>query len=230
MYSQALFNRAFRKSPSFESRNEAVAAWMRQGERLAAQLVTDKWSPDRFTEALKVIRRLSRNKYPSKFIPDLRRLCAECGVALVIARTPAGCPASGATEFLSRNKALILLSFRFKTDDQFWFSFFHEAGHLLLHDMDDVFIDENSRGSADSQYEKEANEFAANWLVPSEQRSEMMGLPRRALDVIRFAMLSGISPGIVVGQLQHARRLERSQLNKLKRHYEDSDIDQILSL
>jgi HTH-type transcriptional regulator / antitoxin HigA len=110
------------------------------------------------------MRRLTRKKEPSIFVPELRKLCAENGVALVIARGPAGCRASGATRFLSDKKAMILLSFRYLADDQFWFTFFHEAGHLLMHSHKAVFLEDGSDVSLKEEHE--ANLFAQNILIP----------------------------------------------------------------
>jgi hypothetical protein len=46
-----------------------------------------------------------------------------------------------------------------------------------------------------------------------------MRLRLRPREVIRFAVLVGVSPGIVVGQMQHRRIIGPHQLNYLKRRY-----------
>ena len=68
-----------------------------------------------------------------RFLPKLQALCAEAGVALVFVRAPRGCRVSGASRLVTPEKAMILVSFRFRSDDQFWFTVFHEIGHLILH-------------------------------------------------------------------------------------------------
>jgi Zn-dependent peptidase ImmA (M78 family) len=105
---------------------------------------------------------------------------------------------------------------RYLSDDQFWFSVFHEAGHLLKHPRR-LFVDAPSMPF--NREEEEVNRFAADVLVPAEHRPEMMKLPVNGRAVMRFARKIGIAPGIVVGQLQHAGRLKRQQLNNLKRRY-----------
>jgi plasmid maintenance system antidote protein VapI len=124
---------AFKRSRSHETQPAPLAAWLRQGVVEAEKIKCTAWDPSGFRQALDKIRDLTRSKHPNQFIPVLQRSCATHGVAAVVVRTPNGCPASGATRFLSREKALIMLSFRYLTDDHFWFTFFHEAGHLLLH-------------------------------------------------------------------------------------------------
>jgi HTH-type transcriptional regulator / antitoxin HigA len=211
---------AFKKSKAFESRPASVAVWIRQGEIQAEKIVCKPWNAKGFESSLALIRSLTKEKDPARFLPELQKICAENGVAVTIVRTPKGCPASGATKFIDRDKALLLLSFRYLTDDHFWFSFFHEAGHLLLHSEKRLFIE-----GADillTVEEEEANEFAANTLIPVEFKTNLLKL-RGAREVIRFSMTMGISPGIVVGQLQHLGIIPRDYLNKLKRRFTWSD-------
>ena len=135
--------------------------------------------------------------------------------AFVVVRTPKGCHASGATRFTSDSKAILQLSARHLTDDHFWFSFFHEAAHLLLHGKR-LFLEMKDVASAE---EREADLFAEQMLIPQEWRKEFEALRGRARDVVRFARQIGIAPGIVVGQLQHKGWLAANRLNWLKRRY-----------
>ena len=215
-YEGVLQTVAFKKSQAFESKPSSVATWLRQGEIRAEEIECKSWNAKRFEASLNKIRSLTRIKDPSKFLPELRRICAESGVALVIVRTPRGCPVSGATKFISKDKALLLLSFRYLTDDHFWFTFFHEAGHLLLHKHKSLFLE--STDNLSTVEEEEADEFAENILIPSQFKSELLRL-RATHQVIRFAVKLGISPGIVVGQLHHLGVLPQSYLRNLQRHY-----------
>jgi HTH-type transcriptional regulator / antitoxin HigA len=221
-YAQVLSAVSFRTSPSFKSEPGAVLSWLRYGEKKANRVECNVWSPTGFERSLIAARRLTRHKEPSYFLPLLRNLCAEQGVALVIARTPAGCAASGATRFLTSRKAMILLSFRYLSDDQFWFTFFHEAGHLILHNAKALFLEDGSEVS--SKEEHEANLFAENILIPPEARAELLGLRAEKREIIRFSVKVGVSRGIVVGQLQHYGRVDRQKLNWLKRRYKPEDL------
>ena len=93
-----------------------------------------------FEAALVELRRLAREREPKRFLPELQRLCAQAGVAVVVAPAPAGCPVSGATKRLGINKALIILSLRGKFDDKLWFTYFHEAGHVVKHGKSLTFL------------------------------------------------------------------------------------------
>jgi plasmid maintenance system antidote protein VapI len=212
---------ALRTSPSFDSSPGALAAWLRAGEIAAASIRCGPWNPQAFHALLPGLRALTREKNPDVFLLELRKLCASAGVAFAVLRCPSGCRASGAARLLDSKQALLLLSFRYLSDDQFWFSFFHEAGHLLLHADRGVFIDGLEVGSSDE--EREANEFAGKVLVPEDVQHELLQLQLDHRAIIRFASRIGVSPGIVVGQLQHRRRITPRQLNALKRRYRWSE-------
>src|SRR5262249_51187056 len=158
---------AFRTSATFDSQPGAIAAWLRQGEYEAGKIHCDRWDPDAFRQQLQVIRGLTREREPEVFLPELKRLCACCGVAVVAPlRAPKGCRASGASWFRSPGRPLLMLSFRYLTDDHLWFTFFHEAAHLLLHGDRSLFLEGEDRET--SKEEEEANTFAANTLIPTE--------------------------------------------------------------
>lgn len=212
---------AFKQSTSFDSRPAAVAAWLRRGQIESQSINCAPWNPAKFTQALAGIRRLTWQKDPGRFIPELKKRCAEVGVAVAIVRVPSGCRASGATYFTSKDKAVLLLSFRYLSDDQFWFTFFHEAGHLLIHGENGFFLE--GIDTPNTAEEREASEFAERTLVPQEFQPAMARLPLDGREVIRFARRLGISPGIVVGQLQHSGKITYRQLDSLKRRFEWKD-------
>jgi hypothetical protein len=216
---------SFRTSTSFKQQPAAVAAWLRQGEIVSQPVQCKDWDAKKFRAALTTIKALTRIKDPSDFLPKLVGICAECGVAIAIVRTPNGCQASGVTKFLSEKRALLMLSFRYLTDDHFWFTFFHEAGHLLLHGKNCVFVEEINRNRVISEEEKEANDFAADQLIPVAYKPLLMSLAiSNKKSIVRFASEMGVSPGIVVGQLQHAGKVEHNRFNGYKRRYTWDDI------
>ncbi|WP_024512725.1 ImmA/IrrE family metallo-endopeptidase [Bradyrhizobium sp. ARR65] len=211
------FGVAFRSSPTFKSKAGALSAWLRRGELEASSVSTAKWNPQQLRIRLPELRVLTKAKAPAYFLPRMRKICAEVGIALVFVRAPSGCRASGATRFLSPDKAMIILSFRHLSDDHFWFTFFHELAHVLLHGNSSTFID-GEVGTITEQ-EREANCFSASVLVPPNRRDELLDLKPRKESVIRFAFSIGVSPGIIVGQLQHNEIIKPSQLNFLKRRF-----------
>jgi plasmid maintenance system antidote protein VapI/Zn-dependent peptidase ImmA (M78 family) len=218
---------SFRTSTAFESRLGALAAWLRQGEIQASTIQCAKWDAEEFRAALSAIRKLTRQRRPSSFIPKLRALCAAAGVAVVFVPAPSGCRASGATRFIAADRAMMVLSFRYLSDDHFWFTFFHEAGHLLLHGRGDTFVDGGDEVA--SAKEDEANQFSARTLINPHDYEALIHLRHRQEDVLRFALRIGVSAGIVVGQMQHNGFIGPHQLNWLKRRYSREEISEAIA-
>jgi HTH-type transcriptional regulator/antitoxin HigA len=213
---------AFRNSTAYETIRSSLAVWLRQGEIEATKIPTARWDAVLLKTSLTELRKLTRQNTPAAFIPRARTICARAGVAVVFVKTPQGCRASGASRFLSRDKAMIILSFRHKADDQFWFTFFHEIAHLLFHNQELTFVDQDDTEIDDR--EQQANGFAAATLIPPDKRDEMLSLRHNMKSVIRFASSVGASPGIVVGQMQYAGVLGPDRLNFLKRRWSWNDI------
>lgn len=209
---------AFRTTDAYLEDAPATAAWLRQGELQAERIECSKWSPKRFEAQLTKIRSLTQIVSPSEFMPKLQKLCADAGVAIVIVKAPKGCRASGATFFASPEKAVLLLSFRYLSDDQFWFSFFHEAAHLILHWDEDLMILETS-DSPKSPREDEANQFAAEQLIPRELQYRLPDASKSLRGLMRLARDAGVSYGIVVGQMQFRGLVSRNRYNRLKARY-----------
>jgi len=203
---------AFRKSPAFEGQKGAMATWLRLCELAAAQLDCKPFNKKRFQAILKQIRSLTVEE-PDVFIPAMASLCREAGVAAVLVREIKGAPVSGAAKWLSPRKAMIGLTLRGGRDDRFWFSFFHEAGHLLHDSKKETYIDVDA---VDDPREQRANQFAANFQIPPARAGELANL-RTEAEVIAFARQLGIAPGIVVGRLQHDGTIPYSQWNGLKK-------------
>lgn len=210
-------NVAYRQHDTYEVSPEAVSAWLRQGELEAAKIFCETYDKKAFRNALDEIRGLTTLP-PEQFVPRVRKLCAKAGVAVVFVPSLPKTSVSGATRWLNPNKALIQLSLRYKTDDQLWFTFFHEAGHILLHGKKELFL-EGTNG-LDELKESEANEFAECELIPKKELQafvEKRSLSKAA--IAKFATEKGIAPGIVVGQLQHKGVLARSFCNDLKQTF-----------
>lgn len=216
----------YRKSTIATSNFGTVTAWLRQGEIQAQAVETQPYNADAFRNALDYVRSLTV-KPVSFFQNELVRSCAEAGVAVVFVPELPGTGICGATRWLTPTKALVQLSLRYKTDDQLWFTFFHEAGHILLHGKRQVFLDLADHES-DEEPEAQANTFAADILVnPVEWRQFVTHGSYHTKAVIQaFAQKVGIAPGIIVGRLQHEQLLSFAHCNDLKCRLEwkqDSD-------
>lgn len=209
---------AFRKSAVYEAAPGAVAAWLRKGEIEAQRIPCEPFDEQGFKGCLATIRTLTAEP-PEIFVPEVSRVCARYGVVVAFVRELPRLSISGATRWLNPDKALIQLSLRYKTDDHLWFTFFHEAGHILRHGKREVFLED---GQAQCRAEEEANAFAADLLIPPTRLNAFVKQGVFTEESVRtFAKQIGIAPGIVVGRLQHDGIIPfDSRLNHLKRKLE----------
>lgn len=153
-------------------------------------------------------------KTPSAFA-DLPRLLAETGVRLVYVEALPGAKIDGCAMFVD-GVPVIGVSGRGKRLDKVLFALLHEIAHVLLGHVDadtlivESFDDSTSPAGPDHDAES-ANETAANhhakyWILPNG----LNVIPSRigAQWIASVAAREGIAPIVLVGQLQHARRLD----------------------
>jgi addiction module HigA family antidote len=206
---------AFRQSPTFRTEPGAVSAWLRKGELDASRIQCDDYDEHAFRMALSRIRTLTRDLHRD-IAPTVQNICSASGVAVMFVPEIPGTSVWGSTRWLTPTRPLMQLSLRYKTDDHLWFTFFHEAGHILLHGKREVFVEEDQTDR--SNKETEADSFARDWLIPpSQYRSFCRRGSFSCAAASRFAHEIGIAPGIVVGRLQHDGRLNRAYCNELKK-------------
>ena len=200
---------SFRRSRAFTSDPGAVVSWLRIAQVQAQDRKVVPFSASTFRAALPEIRSLTAGGDPNRIV----ELCAAAGVAVVFAAEVKRCRISGAAWWASPSRGVIALTDRYKKDDFFWFTFFHEAAHLLMHSKKETFVDDDSDNDL---LEDEANRFAADLLIPSDKAPQLESLQTEAA-VRTYAKEIGIAPGIVVGRLQHDGLWGWNQGNSLKR-------------
>lgn len=204
---------ALKQSKAFRSSPGAVAAWLRLGELRAREADAAAYNARTFRRALESARGLTRAN--DDFSGDLLALCAEAGVVMLLVPEIGECRISGAAWWLNAERAVIQLTDRYKHEDNFWFAFFHEAGHVLLHSKKQTFIDDGVQ-SAGQELEDEANRFAAGTLIPPATAKLLPSL-RSDHDVESFAAKIGVSAGVVVGRLHNDGLWDWNRGNRLRR-------------
>ncbi|MCY4107732.1 MAG: HigA family addiction module antitoxin [Chloroflexi bacterium] len=199
----------------------ALAVWLRKGELDAREVDTADYDERTFRQALARIRGIT-GRPPDEFIPAMSDLCAEAGVAFCMVRALPKSGANGATRWLTDRKAMIQMSLRHKWADIFWFTFFHEACHLLKHRTQRrIVIDGLDPDPKMARIEAEADRFAADFLITPDAWDDFCdGDCFTAESVNEFAGSVGIAPFVVVGRLQKERRIGYNQLTDLKPRYE----------
>ncbi len=205
---------AYRKTTAFPAAPTHLGAWLQQGERQARSREMKPYDGDAFRDALNQARQWAGQ--PGEVpLESVQRLFRGCGVGLEYVPALPKSRAAGATRWLDSETPLIQLSLRGKTDDLYWFTLFHETAHVLKHGHSEVLA---ALDDAEDQREIEANEWAANHLIPTEAWQEFIhqGLfsPGR---IQEFAAEVNMAPGVVVGRLQKEGYLNKAAGNRLKR-------------
>ncbi len=212
----------YRTNEIYKKNHYNIMLWLRQGELSAQKITCRKYDDRMFKVALLKCRELTKTPF-SEIREKLQEVCANAGVAVVFVPELKNVSTSGAAQWLSKDKALIQLSDRGKREDVFWFNFFHEASHIILHGRKEQFIDSGKDAfltSERSLKEAEADDSAANFLVPRKDFIVFVSENDFSEKTIKsFARKVGIHPGVIVGQLQKREYLSWRSLNNLRRPF-----------
>lgn len=195
---------AFRISLAQTKEPYAISAWLRKGELQAAGLEAKAYSEKKFKEALPQIKSIMAN-HPDGFFNQLQSACLEAGVKVVHTPCINKAPINGSTRWLN-DTPFIQLTGRYNRNDIFWFTFFHEAGHILLHGKKDIFLENLDYSDKDMEKEQEADEFAVKWTLTEKEETEILAVTPLSEEEIRdFAKQFNTHPAIIIGRLQHKR-------------------------
>jgi HTH-type transcriptional regulator/antitoxin HigA len=193
---------AFRISLAHTKEPYAISAWLRKGELQAAELKAKEFNEAKFKSALQEIKTLMAN-HSQDFFKQLQNVCLEAGVKVVPTPCLPKAPSCGATRWINDNP-VIQLSDRYKRNDSFWFTFFHEAGHILLHGKKDIYLEDIEYSEMDLEKEKEADNFAKHWTLTEDEEAQILAaFPLKIKDIEVFAKEFNTHPAIIIGRLQH---------------------------
>lgn len=196
---------AFRISLAHTKEPYAISAWIRQGEIQASELHCGQYSEMNFKKALKEIKTIMATQ-PNDYFEQLQKMCLACGVKVVYTPCIKKAPLSGATRWIDDNP-LIQLTGRYKQNDRFWFTFFHEAGHILLHGKKDIFLEDIEYSETDLQKEGQANDFAVAWTFSSAEEEEVLNAAPLTIESIEeFAKKFNTHPAMIIGRF-HKKEL-----------------------
>lgn len=205
-------NIACRRLATTEKADLALIAWAQKAKLEARSIKTQPIDLGRLNSEVPKIRAMTKEN-PEKFCSDLIEILSNCGIALVFLPHIGGSFLHGAT-FYDGNKIVVGLTVRGKDADRFWFSLFHELGHIILGHIGKI------NGTSDEN-ERDADEFAKEILIPSDLFYDFAGEKDFSKEkMIKFASNIGIDVGILVGRLQKEGYIPYNWHNDLKIKYE----------
>ena len=202
---------ACRRLAETEKGNLALLAWAQKAKLEARAIETSLIDLKTLKKKLPEIRSMTVMN-PVDFCPKLIEMLSGCGIALVFLPHIGGSFLHGAT-FCDGNKIVVGLTVRGKDADKFWFSLFHELGHILLGHIN------QSDGTTDED-EEAADSFARETLIPTVEFNAFTSLNDFSkTSICSFAQEQNILCGIVVGRLQKEGFINYNRCNDLKTKY-----------
>lgn len=217
LFEKKNFNVLYRRLKESDKSDLNLLAWGQEAKLKSREIITKDINLVKLKKLLPYIRSLTKEKKMG-FCSDLKEKLAEVGVALVLLPYIGGSYIHGAT-FIENKKIVVALTLRGKDADKFWFSLFHEFGHILLGHINEEY---------NLEAEKEADEFSTNILIPKEEYSQFIKNNYFSLNSIcSFATRIDIDPGIVLGRLQHDGYVSFNMYNKLKKKYDFSALSKL---
>jgi HTH-type transcriptional regulator / antitoxin HigA len=213
VYVQKYANTHYKKSTTHNTTLGSMATWLRIGELEAEKRNIVAYNKEQFKQVVQNLVQLVPTK-GTAYLPQIVQQCASAGVAVVYTPKIPKSPVSGAMRW-HRGKPIIQLTDRHCTNDQFWFSFFHEAGHVILHGKTDIFLEDFEGAHYDAKKENEANHFAAKMLLKENINIILQG-DYSEINIKRIAKQYNTHPAIIVGRLQREEVIGYNRMNGLK--------------
>lgn len=194
---------AFKISSSAKINPYALAVWLRMCT-FNLRKVEGAYERSKLKDLIPFIKGQMMNPDINEVVKNLETEFAKNGIDFQVIHNLTGAPVQGYIRLLD-DHALLRLTLRFHYEDVFWFSLFHEIGHLLaVKDTKEALIDFGDSSFMPLSSEEEANDFAEKTLLNSKEMNDYFdhyGLSKET--ICEFAKIKGIPPAIVVGQLGH---------------------------
>ena len=142
-------------------------AWVQTAINMGMQKEVQNFNKKKLEEVLPKIRKMTSQK-PQEVYEELDKMLADRGVALVLLPNLKKCKVKGAVKWLGKEKVILALNNCEQNEDSFWFSLFHELGHIMQQRIKILMIsDENYTIENDElmqRLETEADAFAKKML------------------------------------------------------------------
>lgn len=187
----------------------AQLAWLRRVQQIASDMLVGSYSARAVRAA---IPKLRAQMISPEGVAKVPRILAECGIRFVIVESLKSAKIDGVCFWLNDRSPVIGMSVRFDRIDNFWFVLRHELEHVLqLHGRSAAMLDAELEGDRAGtgphviDEERIANEAAQEFCVPPASLDAFIA--RKApifseRDLIGFARILKVHPGILAGQLQ----------------------------
>lgn len=183
------------------AKKHAITAWLRKGELLTKDVNLPKYSHWKLKKIIPELKSIMVEGKPG-FFKKLQSICASAGVCVILIPSLPNATILGCSRWID-GMPIIQMSERYKKYDRFWFTFFHEIAHVLLHGSTYVSLEMNHYEADAEPKEKEANDWAGELLFSNNDLSLLKQMDYSNVGVIKqYARKINTHPSIIVGRLQ----------------------------
>lgn len=200
------YNAAYRAQVKSRSNTNidpfVLFSWQRLCEiQTESIIIANDFSKELLQSNLDRIRQEISSPKITESLDSLKAIFAECGIAFDVVKHFRGAPVQGFIKQTDNGKVILCLTLRGKKADRFWFTLFHEIGHLLNGDLNTRFVDFSS---IQGNIEERADAFARDTIIPPEPYMHFVALRGYTdINVIkRFSDKIGIPYWMTIGRLQ----------------------------
>jgi len=201
---------AARKHGSYAELKPAERAWIHKVRKTALAVSANKFTDSAFKQVISELKALLTHPESVRHVP---KLLAKAGIRFVVVEPLGRSRIDGICLWLDKQSPVIGVSLRVDRVDSFWFTLFHECGHIDTRDgllrpaADSDLIGENAIPSADKpECERKADHFATSALIKPTEMNNFIARVSPLFSKTRiqgFATRIGVHPAIVLGQLHH---------------------------
>ncbi|MBO4356345.1 MAG: HigA family addiction module antidote protein [Clostridia bacterium] len=196
-------------------------AWLQTAINKSKDIKTAPYNPDKLRSHLPELRSMTVRS-PEEFVPRMREIFSQCGVAFVLLPHLKNSGVNGAVKWINGERVVLAMNTRGAYADRFWFTLFHEVRHVFQQKIKTVFISGTSDelDEINASLEEDADRFASDFLIPGAKYAHWS--PDRYVsdsEIVAFAESVGIHPGIVAGRLQHDKIIPENRCSGLKEKY-----------
>lgn len=186
------------------------------------QQVNQELNIDKLKSKLHLIRRLTFENV-NTINSRLKEYFADCGIKFAIVKHFTGAPVQGVIKRNNDGTLNLIMTVRRKFADVFWFTLFHEIGHILNGDIEEPLIDYEF---TKNEVEDRADEFAANTLIDTEQYHLFVEADNFSLASIRqYCFEQNIPAYMLIGRLQRDKYVNYNQYFEEKIRYELDNVE-----
>ena len=150
-----------------------------------------------------------------EMINRLKQIFSECGITFLVVKQFRGAPVQG---FIKKknNTFILCMTTRQSYSDIFWFTLFHEIGHILNDNLNDKYIDYQF---IENEEEDSADYFSRNILIDEDDYKSFLTKNDLTIKSIEaFAESQGVNPSIVIGRIQRDKN-DYSFMSKYREKY-----------